>query len=63
MLEFQQRVVTERGDLDDKIQKLSKFLDTNTFYNLHLAEQRRLENQLTHMNAYREVLDERIAAF
>lgn len=63
MQAHQERVVAERADLDDKMDKLSKFLDTNTYYNLPEGEKGRLVEQLGIMNQYRDVLDRRIAAF
>lgn len=63
MQAHQERVVAERTELDDKMDKLSKFLDTNTYYNLAEGEKGRLVEQLGIMNQYRDVLDRRIAAF
>ena len=63
MQPHQQRVVEERVELDNKMDKLSKFLDTNTYYNLSEGEKGRLVEQLGVMNQYRDVLDRRIAAF
>lgn len=63
MLPHQQRVVVERDDLVDKIGKLAKFLDSTIFYNLHQSEQDRLVRQLSFMNSYAEVLNERISYF
>ena len=60
---YQCRVVAEREDLQQKVEALAKFLDTKIFYSLPLAEQDRMSRQLIHMNDYRDVLDERIAAF
>lgn len=59
----QQRVVTEREELDEKITKLTAFTDTDIFRSLDKAEQERLERQLSHMNAYSDVLGERIGNF
>lgn len=59
----QLRVVNERFDLNEKMDKLSKFLDSTTFYNLPASEQGRLVEQLGIMNQYRDILDRRIAAF
>lgn len=63
MQPHEQRVVTERDELQSKIEKLSKFLDSETYATLPQSEQERMLRQLRHMNDYREVLDERIAAF
>lgn len=61
--EYQQRVVDERAELGAKRDKLSAFCDTEKFWALDPAEQGRMLRQLTAMNDYAEVLDERIAAF
>lgn len=59
----QQRVVTERDELADKITKLTAFLVTPTFARLADDEQNRLNIQLDAMRLYCVVLNERIAAF
>jgi len=59
----QQRVVTEREELEDKISKLTSFTDTAIFASLDENEQERLTRQLSHMNAYSDVLAERIENF
>lgn len=60
---FQQRVVQEKQELDDKIVELDKFLLTEIFHGLPSAEQERLERQFAAMTDYAAVLGERIAAF
>ncbi len=63
MQEFQQRVVTEKAELDDKISRLRPFLASETFKALPNDEQERLQTQLALMCSYSDVLGERIAAF
>lgn len=63
MQPYQERVVTERDDLSDKIDRLAQFLDTAAYALLPESERDRMFRQLRHMNNYREVLDERIEAF
>lgn len=63
MKPYQELVVTERVELDDKIKKLDTFRRTETFAALSAAEQYRLGKQLEHMTSYSNVLGERIAAF
>lgn len=64
MLPHQERVVTEKAELDSKIEKLNDFVHNNkVFETLHLDEQGRLWNQLRHMKDYSDVLGKRIAAF
>lgn len=59
----QQRVVTERDELADKISKLANFLPTATYQRLADEEQIRLANQLDVMRLYCTVLKQRIDAF
>ena len=63
MQPYQQRVVTEREELSEKIVKLTKFFDTEMYQALPGPEQDRMFRQLKHMNAYSDVLAERIVAF
>lgn len=63
MLPHQQRVVDEKGDLDEKIEKLSRFIDGETFLTLDMAERTRLETQRIAMRTYSAILQERIDAF
>jgi hypothetical protein len=59
----QQRVVTERDELADKISKLAAFLVTPTFQRLDDAEQTRLSNQVDVMRLYCTILEQRIESF
>lgn len=59
----QQRVIDEKRELDDKIEKLSAFFGTPLFGKLDAAEQQRLNAQGLAMTTYSVILDERIAAF
>lgn len=60
----QQRVVDEKTELDDKIDKLKKFILLKpVFKNLSVAEQSWLHIQLYHMQQYSVVLGERINSF
>lgn len=61
----QQRVVFEKNDLDGKIERLTMFMHEapDLFNNLPDAEKMRLARQAKAMCEYRDVLDERIAAF
>ena len=62
MKDFQQRVVIEKTELDEKIGKLTKFLQSPSI-SVPDAERDRLFRQLGAMNAYSFVLGERIANF
>ena len=64
MQEFQQRVLDEKKDLDDKLDKLKAFINTDEkFLRLSVGEQLRLERQAEIMQDYSDVLTERIASF
>lgn len=59
----QQRVVTEKADLDEKLSKLLAFFQTPTFEGLPEAERMRLRNQARFMDGYAACLEDRIRAF
>lgn len=63
MQPHQQRVADEQAELDGKRAKLEAFLGTPTFAGLETAEQGRLIAQCSVMQAYSDVLGDRIAAF
>ena len=65
MAPHQERVVTEKAELDEKRMKLDAFVDADNpvFLSLPAAEQGRLGRQLSIMDQYSRVLGERIAAF
>lgn len=60
----QQRVVDEKTELDEKLAKLSSFInDSPIFPKLPIDEQARLYRQQAVMATYSEILGQRIAAF
>ena len=59
----QHRVVVEKEDLDDRLDKLNAFFSTSIFGALPMTEQARLRRQAVAMRIYSEVLDERVQAF
>lgn len=63
MEQYQQRVVTEKAELDEKLKKLCGFIKSGMFTKLDRGEQGRLKLQRDLMWQYSEVLGERIAAF
>ncbi len=63
MKEFQQRVVDEKSELDDKLGKLTRFIGTGSFNKLSMNEQRRMERQREIMMQYSHILGERIYEF
>lgn len=60
---FQQRVVDEKKELDEKIAKLLAFSETETYDNLPEDEKSDLEEQFECMNNYSSVLERRISRF
>lgn len=60
---WQQRVVIEKEELNEKIKSLAAFIATEPFSDLAPAEQDRLQRQLDVMIQYRSILTERIVAW
>ena len=63
MQPFQQRVVDEQRVLEDKITALERFVEGDFFKKLPKDEQDRLTMQAIHMDAYNDVLRDRIKNF
>ncbi len=63
LLPHQARLIIERDDLAEKLQKLTIFFDTESFKNIDSAEQKRLIRQASFMRGYLKILNERIQAF
>ena len=63
MTSYQERVVREKEELDERIRKLVVFLGTKMFFDLPVDEQKRLRRQELIMELYSDVLADRIAAF
>ena len=64
MLPHQLRVIDEKCDLDQKIERLTQFIEKNAlFEGLDDAEKSRLRIQKCVMESYSTILGERIAAF
>jgi crAss001_48 related protein len=65
MQPYQERVVAEKQELDEKISRLKEFIfgEGKIFRTLDPEERNRLEDQYTVMNQYSEILGRRIAAF
>ena len=63
MKNYQIRVIEEKQELDEKLDKLGAFINTNKFKSLVGDERDRLFDQQTYMEDYRNVLAERIEAF
>ncbi len=60
---WQQRVIEEKTELDEKRDALGRFKQTDFFAALPWQEQERLNTQAHVMTMYSAVLGERIAAF
>lgn len=63
MKDYQQRVVVERTELDQKLSRLRAFISSEQFQTVAAFEQVRLLRQQDIMQQYLAVLDERIADF
>jgi hypothetical protein len=62
MKPYQERVVQEKKELDERMERLRQFIGTDAFDALDHDEQVRLEKQLDVMHDYSGILAERIAA-
>lgn len=60
---YQQRVVDEKAEVSEKLEKLETFLGSANFTKVPHQEQTRLARQSLIMQLYEQVLSERIAAF
>lgn len=63
MKDFQQRVIDEKEELDERLAKLCAFGRSDQFSALSDEEQGRLNRQHSIMEDYSAILDERIKAF
>ena len=63
MKDYQQRVVNEKTELDERTDKLEAFIFGERFKSVPTDEQERMIKQLAVMFSYREILRQRIAAF
>lgn len=63
MEDYQARVILEKKDLDEKIERLETFTFTETFKKLDGEEKDRMLRQLAVMKSYSSILRERIVAF
>jgi uncharacterized protein len=60
---FEQRVIDEKEELDEKIKALNRFIGGEVFTSLTATERSRLESQRFFMLQYTHVLGLRIDAF
>jgi hypothetical protein len=61
MSTFLERLIIERDELNEKKEKLTAFIGTESFQKVAVVQQRLLKVQQTIMCSYLQVLDERIA--
>lgn len=57
---FIHRLIEEKNQLDDRVNKLSAFIDTDGFKMLDVTDQYVLHEQLNHMNIYLSILVRRL---
>ena len=60
---YQQRVLSEKDVLDDKIEKLDTFMQGDIFHRLDIEERNDMDLQLGAMKLYSRILASRIARF
>lgn len=63
MQPYQQRVVEEKKQLDERLDALQVFFAGDIFPELDISERSRLSRQSVAMQGYSDILAERIAAF
>ena len=63
MLPYQERVIQEKKELDEKLEKLDTFVRSEIYKTLPVEEQNRLLKQYSIMESYSHILNERIVNF
>lgn len=63
MHDYQQRIIDEKKELDEKLELINFFFDSQTYFALSESEQVRIRKQGDAMELYSQVLTERINAF
>lgn len=63
MQPHQERVVTEKRELDEKLEKLSMFRQSEIFKTIDEKERERLNHQFVLMQEYSSILADRIQNF
>ena len=63
MKPYQKRVIEEKSYLDDKLDRLTKFIESDAFDELDADDRRLLVKQEDAMTIYSEILEERIDKF
>ena len=60
MKDFVERLIVERNELTEKIEKLNTFMDSDKFKELTCEHKSLLAGQMYHMVKYRDILISRI---
>lgn len=60
---WQERVLAEQDELDDRLAKLESFMLTDQFAKLSWEDREDMRDQAQHMTLYRSVLRRRISRF
>jgi uncharacterized protein len=63
MQQHEERVLTEKSELDEKLKKLETFMCGEIYAALPREERDLLSTQFHHMSAYSTILTKRIAGF
>lgn len=63
MEEYQQRVVDEKNELSERLEKLRTFINSERFLAISYKERNLLKNQRVVMQEYLEILIQRIELF
>lgn len=61
MSDFKSRLIEEKAQLDERLEKLEVFLNSDGFQNIAAVQQTLLNIQVNAMSTYSQVLLERIA--
>ncbi|MGL4752521.1 MAG: crAss001_48 related protein [Aeromonadaceae bacterium] len=61
MQDWQKRVIEERGELSDKLDKLGRYIDSDNFKSVDARNRHLLETQWKAMSDYLVILDKRIS--
>ena len=63
MEDYQLRVISEKEELDEKLNKLNKFFLTDLFLSMSEDEKNLMFDQAFHMDSYSNILQQRVDAF
>ncbi len=63
MESYQERVIEEKKELDEKINRLSNFINSDKYNQIDVSGRIRFDRQLAAMQTYSNILNERINTF